>query len=182
VDGVLEGQVDLGLEVAAPPGPGGAGPEATAATPPVASPEEVAQQIAEAAHVAAGVEADPAAVTEVVGLVAPEAARTTGAEVGETPGTGHGPDLVVLLALGGVAQHVVGGRDLLESLLGGLVARVGVGVVLLGQLAVGARDLLLGGVLPDSEGGVVVLLEPLPLGRHGLRWPPSPWPGAAPGP
>ena len=68
------------------------------------------------------------------------------------------------LRLAGVAEHVVGGGDLLEALLG---ARVGVGVVLLGQLPVGARDLLVGRRVRHAEDLVVVLLEPLPLGRHG---------------
>src|SRR5262249_28317507 len=43
---------------------------------------------------------------------------------------------VVLLALVGVAQHVVGRRDLLEALLGLRVPRVAVGVVLPCKLAV----------------------------------------------
>ena len=77
-------------------------------------------------------------------------------------------DLVVLLALGRVAEHVVGGRDLLEAVLG---ARVGVGVVLLGQLAVGLADLLVGRRVGHPEHLVVVLLEPLTLGCHG-RSPP----------
>jgi hypothetical protein len=89
---------------------------------------------------------------------------------GTTPGTeatGHRPvlaDLVVLLALVGVAEHVVGRADLLEAFLR---ARVGVRVVLLGQLPVGARDLLVGGRRDDAEHLVVVLLEPLTLGGHG---------------
>ena len=45
---------------------------------------------------------------------------------------------VVLLPPGLVTEHVVGGRNLLEAVLR---ARVGVGVVLLGQLAIGASDL-----------------------------------------
>ena len=79
---------------------------------------------------------------------------------------GIGPvlaDLVVLLALVGVTEDVVGRADLLEAVLG---ARVGVRVVLLGQLPVGARDLLVGGRRDDPEHLVVVLLEPLPLGGH----------------
>ena len=72
-------------------------------------------------------------------------------------------DLVVLLALVGVAEDVVGRRDLLEALL---VTRVGVRVVLLGQLAVGAGDLLGRGRLGHAQDLVVVLLEPFALGRH----------------
>ena len=58
------------------------------------------------------------------------------------------------------------GGDLLEALLGVRVARVGVGVELLRELPVGARDLLLGRVRRHAEHGVVVLLEPLPLRSH----------------
>ena len=47
-------------------------------------------------------------------------------------------------------------RDLLEALLGLLVARVAVRVVLARQLAVGLLDLLVGGVLADPEDLVVV--------------------------
>ena len=59
----------------------------------------------------------------------------------------HRADLVVLLALLGVAEHVVRGRDLLEALLGLVVAGVRVGVELLRELLVGARDLLVGRAL-----------------------------------
>ncbi len=48
-------------------------------------------------------------------------------------------DLVVLLALGGVAQDVVGNGDLLEALLR---PRIRIGMVRFGEFAVGARDLL----------------------------------------
>ncbi len=57
-----------------------------------------------------------------------------------------GAELVVGLALLDVGEGAVGGGDLLEPLLGLLVARVGVGVVLARQLAVGLLDLVLGGV------------------------------------
>jgi hypothetical protein len=50
----------------------------------------------------------------------------------------EGADLVVLLALLGVADHVVGGGDLLEPLFGGGIAGVGVGVELARQLPVRA--------------------------------------------
>jgi len=80
---------------------------------------------------------------------------------------GHGaeaPDLVVGLALLGVGQDVVGGRDLLEPIL---VARVRVGVMLLGQLAIGAPDVLVGALLRHPEDLVVILLEPLALRLRG---------------
>ena len=69
-------------------------------------------------------------VAEVAHVLEPEAAagRRPGPPAAEH--AAHGPelaDLVVLLALLLVAHHVVGGRHLLEALLGGLVARVGVG-------------------------------------------------------
>ena len=57
-------------------------------------------------------------------------------------------------------------RDLLEPLLGLRVARVGVGVVLLRQLPVGARDVLLGRALRHAEHLVVVGVEPLALRCH----------------
>ena len=49
-------------------------------------------------------------------------------------------DLVVLLALGFVAQHVVGRADFLEPLLGSVVAGVGVGMAAAGQLAIRLGD------------------------------------------
>ena len=58
---------------------------------------------------------------------------------------------VVLGALLGVGEHVVRLVDLLEALLGRLVARVHVRVVLAGELPEGRLDLLLGGVLLDAE-------------------------------
>ena len=76
-------------------------------------------------------------------------------------------DLVVLLALRGVAEDVVGGRDLLEALLGLGVALVRVGMMLARELAVRLRDVLLGRALRDAERLVVVLLEPFALRRHG---------------
>src|SRR6202012_5015746 len=52
---------------------------------------------------------------------------------------GAGVELLLLL---GVAQDVEGAGDLLEALLGGLVVRVGVGVVGLGELAERLADLV----------------------------------------
>ena len=67
----------------------------------------------------------------------PAGPARTAEPAGADAGRDHLADLVVLLALLGVAEHVVRGRDLLEALLGVLVAGVGVGVELLGELAVG---------------------------------------------
>ena len=148
--GVVEGQVQLGFEVLTPPGPGAAA--APAAATAVAVAEDAAEQIGEVVgrgrwrRIRAHRLPRPRAPAK--GLAAGPSRRTSSYS----------------LRLAGVAEHVVGGRDLLEAILG---ARVGVGVVLLGQLAVGARDLLLGRRVRHAENLVVVLLEPLPLGSHG---------------
>ena len=75
---------------------------------------------------------------------------------GPPPPNPNGLGPVVGLALVGIREHVVGLGDLLEALLGLLVARIAVRVVLARQLAVGLLDLLVGGVLADPEGLVVV--------------------------
>ena len=80
--------------------------------------EQAAEDVAEVARVAG----EPLAVPRS----AAEAATHAGAHGTELA------DLVVLLALLGIPDHVVGGGDLLEALLGLGVARVGVGVVLPG--------------------------------------------------
>src|SRR5574337_1378884 len=56
----------------------------------------------------------------------------------------RGVDLprVVAPALVWVGEDVVGGRDLLEPLLGALVARIEIGMQLLGEPTVGLADLL----------------------------------------
>jgi hypothetical protein len=151
--GVLEGEVQLGLEVLAPVGPG-----APAASTLALAPEEVAEQVAEVAAVLEREAAEPAR---------PAAAREPGARRPEPP------HLVVLLAPLGVADHVVGGRHLLEALLGGGVAGVGVGVVLARQLPERALDVLGAGRVRHAEDPVVVLLEPLALGSHRRSLPAS---------
>src|SRR2546428_356822 len=52
---------------------------------------------------------------------------------------------VVFRALLGVAQHLVGAVNLLEALLGTLIARIYVRMMLARQLAIGLLDLFLGG-------------------------------------
>src|SRR5206468_818383 len=123
--GVDEGEVQFGGEVAAALRTGGrAGTAAPAAA--VGATEQAAEQVAEVVDAEVGVEAPATAAAEDV---------ADGSELAE---------LVVLLALVGVADDGVGLGDLLEFRLRRRVTRPGVGVVLLGQLAVGARDLLLG--------------------------------------
>src|SRR5690606_41158439 len=100
LDRVDEAEMQLGLEVGAALGPG---PARRAACPPPTAGEEAAEQVG-----------------DVVGAER-EAARTLPAEAARH-GT-HAADLVVLLALLGVADDVVGGRHLLEPLLGLGVAR-----------------------------------------------------------
>jgi len=83
--------------------------------------------------------------------------------------------VVVLLPLVLVADHVVGGGDLLEPLFCVLVPGVRVGVELLGELPVGLLDVGGRGVLGHAEGAVVILVEPLPAdllshARHLLRF------------
>ena len=108
-------------------------------------------------------------VAEVAQVVDPEGAaagtRRRRSPPPKPPAAGpEAADLVVLLALVGVTEDVVGGGDLLEALLG---AGVGVGVVLLGQLPVGAGDLLVGRRRTRPQDLVVVLFEPFALGGHG---------------
>ena len=111
--------------------------------------EHLAEEIAEA--VAADVE-----------VVLPRAsgAAHTGRSRTETA------DLVVLLALGLIAEHVVRGADLLEALLGRGITRVRVGVAVASELAVRLGDLLGARAVAHTEHLVVVLLEPLTLGCH----------------
>jgi hypothetical protein len=93
-----------------------------------AAPEEVGEDVAEAAEVAE------------IKLLETDTARPCSPHLRAT-----GAEHVVLLALVGVGEDVVGVLDLLKALLGFLVAGIGVGVVAPCQLAVGLLDLLRGG-------------------------------------
>ena len=121
VDRLLEGDRDLGLEVAAALGP--RRPRATAGRRHAAAgraAEQVGQDVAEAAR----------------SKPRPKPPAPPGPPAAERAGAA-----VVLLALVGVAEDVVGLPDLLEALLGLRVLRVAVGVVLARELAVGLLDL-----------------------------------------
>src|SRR4051794_16092678 len=82
-----------------------------------AAPEQVSEDVAEAAAV--GLEPERS-----TGTIA-ESARTettgteTAAAVGTDPGRDHLADFVILRALRCIAEHVVGRRDLLEPLFRG---------------------------------------------------------------
>ena len=85
-----------------------------------------------------------------------EVAEAAEAAPGPCAGGERAGARVVLLALLGIAEHVVCLRDLLEAGLGLLVVGVAVRVVFARQLAVGLLDLLRGRLLVDPECLVVV--------------------------
>ncbi|MPM37854.1 hypothetical protein SDC9_84473 [bioreactor metagenome] len=157
--GALDGLVEVDRHVAldiGPPARAAAGRPADAATAPT---EQATEQVGEVTGAGGGVAEQVVDVRRGLPLAAvePEAAPEQAAL------------LVVLLALLGVRQDVVGLRDGLEPLRLVGVARVGVGVVLARQLAEGLLDVVLGGVLRDAQDLVVVLLEPvLRAHRRGL--------------
>ena len=161
---ISERQRDVGLEVGAALG---ARPAATA----TGAPEHPAEQVAQIADVAR-LEPNPA------GEPAEAAVRTAGSRTREPaaePGGRHVAHPVVGLAFLFVAEHVVGGGDLLEPLLGVVVTGVRVGVVPLGELSVRLLDVRGARVLGHAEDAVVVLLEPLSTKLLGhpsayLRW------------
>src|SRR5712692_7050144 len=151
--GVEKVEVQLGFDVVTAlgpdrPAPTGAAPSTTAALPT----EQATQDVAQAAEIT---------LVEVEGRE-----WLTTAETGTDAGRDHRAHLVVLLAPLRIAEHVVGGGDLLEPLLRGNISAVRVGVVLLGELAIGASDLRVGRLATDTEDVVIVLLEPLSLRWH----------------
>src|SRR5262249_28458166 len=87
--------------------------------------------------------------------------------------------LVVLLALLGIAEDLVGFVQLLEARLRRRVAWIDVGVVLARELPVRLFDLLLGGGLRHAEGGVVVFeIHRVIRTPASGRWLPTPGPRA----
>src|SRR5947199_302832 len=66
------------------------------------------------------------------------------------------PVPVVQRALFGITKHLIGLRDLLEALFGGLVAVVAVGVTLHRELAVRLLDVGLRSIAPHAQHGVIV--------------------------
>src|SRR5262249_44079531 len=110
VHGLEEVEGQLGLEVGAPLGAG----LAPAPTPPSAG--TASQQPAEqVAHPRALVELEGPKTFGATGAEAPGTAEAAAPERPDARGH-HLADLVVLLALGGVAEDVVGGRHRLELL------------------------------------------------------------------
>src|SRR4051794_17764229 len=139
-DRVLEGDRDLGLEVGALLGPR---PGARRAGGAAGAVEQVREDVAEPAG---RLEAAEAALTGVPCAGARPAAPTAGAE--------EDPAAVVLLALVRVAHDVVGRLDLLEALLGRLVAGIAIRVVLARELAVRLLDLLGRRLAVDAQDGI----------------------------
>src|SRR5262249_3820182 len=110
----------------------------TLALPATAAPEQVGEDVAHRGGV------------EVEVAEAAEAAAGAGA------GRERAAAAVVLLALLGIAEHVVRLGDLLEAGLRLLIVRIAVRVVLARELAVGLLDFLGSGLLVNPERLVVV--------------------------
>ena len=140
----LKGQNHAGLDVVTFAGGVGvrAGRTAEAAK---SAAEQVAEDVAQV-YAAGTAEATAKTATET-------AAGLAGPIVGIDPGKA---ELVIALAFFRVGKYIVRLVDFLELLLGGLVAGVQVGVVLFGELAVGAFDLGIGGVFADSQHLVII--------------------------
>ncbi len=146
-----ERQGECGLDVGTALGTDAAAASAAGAT------EHLAEQVA---HAVAG-------DVEVVATGTARAAGTTEARRGGAEPT----DLVVLLALGLVAEHVVRAGDLLEPFLRGRVARMRVGMAVTSQLPIRLGDLLRRRPIGHAQDLVIVPLEPLPLSSHLLHLP-----------
>ncbi len=131
---VLEGEVDLNLEVGA-----ALGARALLRRSPPAA-EDPAEEVTEVGCVEVALEIEATAAARVEALA-----------------PGRRAELVVGLALLRIREDVVGRLDLLEALFGRRVARILVRVVLAGELAVRLLDLVSRGSLGDAEGGVQIL-------------------------
>ena len=138
--GLLKGDGHVHPQRSAPLGGVGVGLALTAAKPAKAAAEEGAEDVAQV-HVA-HVEPTEAAAT-----------KATGSEVGVHPGV---TKLVILGPLVLVGQHLVGLVDLLELRLRLCIARVQVGVILLGQLAVGLFQFIVRGGLGHAQDLIIV--------------------------
>src|SRR5262245_31760434 len=82
------------------------------------------------------------------------------ADIGPSADAGRRPEAVVVGALVGIGQDRVRLADLLEALLGFLVAGIAIGMVRPREVAVGFLQLAVVGVTADAENRVVV------AGRH----------------
>ena len=117
---------------------------------------------------AVGLEADVRAVAaaehrpEDVGEAASVEPAAPGTAGEARPAHAELADGVILLAAVLVAQHVIGFGDVLELLLG-LLGFVQIRMVLASELTVGLGDLLVAGVLGDTEDLVEILGEPFIL-------------------
>ena len=140
----LKGQDDVGLDIVALARGVGVGAAGTAETAKATAAEQIAEDIAQV-NTACAETAAKAATEAAAGLAGP----IVGIDPSET-------ELVIALALVRVGKNIVGLVDLLELFLGVLIAGVQVGVVLFGQLAVGAFDLGIGGVFADPQHLVVI--------------------------
>ena len=124
--------------------------------------EEHPEEVGELAGVAAGAEL----VADVAARRRRRPANGAGPRAGRPPaawrreiGLPVRPELVVLLALVGVGEDLVGLVDLLEPPLGRGVTRLGIRVVLPGELAEGLLDLGLGRRPRNAQDRVVVLVS-----------------------
>lgn len=112
----------------------------------LAAAEAAAENVAEAA--AENVTED---IAEAAEAAKPGAAGAAGGRVKRRMA-----ELVILRALVGIGQHLVGLIDLLKALLAFLVARMQIRVVGFGQLAVGFFDLVLGCAFFDAEHFIII--------------------------
>ena len=152
--GVHEIELELGLDVGAPP--------AHAPAPPALAREQVREQVVEPfvgealriAEAARPLAAAPEARPE--GLA--RAPRSLGIEAALERDLA---ELVVRAPLLRVREHGVGVRDLLELVLGALVVRVDVRVMAPRELAVRLADHVLARVARDAEDLVEILLRAL---------------------